>query len=340
MKLSYPALALLLFGGCSTAAETVTIDAGTADRALVSDAAPVDAGTVDVLAAADVPAVDDVVAAPDAGVSGDVSSAVARLIAERPYRLVVPDDNAPTRAAPLLILLHGYGASGSLQELYFRMTREANARGILYAIPDGTLDATVHRFWNATDACCDFAHTGVNDVAYLDAIIDDVSARYAVDPRRIFLIGHSNGGFMAHRMACERAGRIAAIVSLAGATFTDAARCAPTEPVAVLEVHGTADPTIAYNGGLNLGVTYPSAATSVARWAGYNHCASTTTSGTTFDLDTVILGAETRISRYDGCMGGAAELWSIEGGVHLPALSAQWPTLTLDWLMAHPKPAR
>ncbi len=340
MKLSYPALALTLFGGCSTAAEMVTVDAGSADRALVNDVAAVDAGTGDALVATDVPVLEDAVSATDSGASADVSPTVARLIAERPYRLVVPDDNVPTRAAPLLILLHGYGASGLLQELYFRMTREANARGILYAIPDGTLDAAVRRFWNATDACCDFAQRGVNDVAYLDAIIDDVSARYAVDPRRIFLLGHSNGGFMAHRMACDRAGRIAAIVSLAGATFTDASRCAPTEPVAVLQVHGTADPTIAYNGGLNFGSGYPSAATSVARWAGYNRCASTTTSGTTFDLDTVIPGVETRISRYDGCMGGAAELWSIEGGLHLPALGPQWSVLTLDWLMAHPKPAR
>jgi polyhydroxybutyrate depolymerase len=141
-------------------------------------------------------------------------------------------------------------------------------------------------------------------------------------------------------MACERAGRIAAIVSLAGATFADAARCAPSEPVAVLEVHGTADTTILYNGGSNIGVAYPSAATSVSRWGTNNRCAATTTSGTTFDLETALPGAETRVARYDGCMGGAAELWSIEGGAHLPALSAQWPALTLDWLMAHPKPAR
>ncbi|MDB4931913.1 MAG: hypothetical protein JWM10_4397, partial [Myxococcaceae bacterium] len=275
-----------------------------------------------------------------AGSPADVPAATARLIAARPYRLVVPDANVPATPSPLLIILHGYGVSGSVQELFFRMTREANTRGVLYAIPDGTPDASMRRFWNATDACCDFGHVGVDDVAYLDAIIDDASARYAVDPRRIFLIGHSNGGFMAHRMACERANRIAAIVSLAGATFTDAARCTPSEPVAVLQVHGTADATIRYNGGANAGFAYPSAATSVARWATNNRCAATTTSGTTFDLDTSIAGAETRVSRYDGCMGGAAELWSIEGGAHLPAINAQWPALTLDWLMAHPKPAR
>ena len=339
MKLSSSALTLLLVAGCSSA-ETTAVDAGAVDRPSSADVAAVDTSEVDV--ALDAGAADAPVAVPDAGAAAaDVSPAVARLIADRPYRLVVPDDNVPSRAAPLLILLHGYGASGSLQELYFRMTREANARGILYAIPDGTLDASMRRFWNATDACCNFARVAVDDVAYLDAVIDDVSARFAVDPRRIYLIGHSNGGFMAHHMACARSSRIAAVISLAGATFSDPARCTPTEPVAVLQVHGTADSTILYNGGSFMGgSSYPSAATSVSRWATHDRCASASTPGATLDLESAIVGAETRVERYEGCAGGAAELWTIQGGAHLPALAAQWPTLTLDWLLAHPKPAR
>ena len=64
-----------------------------------------------------------------------------------------------------------------------------------------------------------------------------------VDPYRIYVAGHSNGGFMSYRLACTHADRIAAIVSLAGATFDTPADCSPTEPVAVLQIHGTADDT-------------------------------------------------------------------------------------------------
>lgn len=340
MKLPSAVALLLLAAGCSESESPFDRDSAvTTDLGAAVDLGVADAGA-DAGSTVDVPAAEDVPPAPvDVGRPADVPAAVARRIAERPYRLVVPEGNDPTRAAPLLILLHGYGTTGAIQDLYFRMTRQANMRGVLYAIPDGTLDASDRRFWNATDACCDFARANVDDVGYIDAIIDDVSARYAVDPRRIFLIGHSNGGFMAHRMACDRSNRIAAIVSLAGATHNVASRCAPTEPVSVLQVHGTADGTISYTGGTNGGSLYPGAATTVSRWATLNRCAPTRTAATPIDIDTNLEGAETTVERHEGCMGGAAELWTITGGSHAPGLNAQWSVLALDWLLAHPKPA-
>ena len=95
--------------------------------------------------------------------------------------------------------------------------------GFLYAFPDGTRDRLGNRFWNASDACCDLFQSGVDDVAYLTAVIDDMSARFHVDAKRIHLVGHSNGGFMSHRYACDRAERVAAFVSLAGDNYKDAA---------------------------------------------------------------------------------------------------------------------
>ena len=83
-----------------------------------------------------------------------------------------------------------------------------------------------------------------------------VQARYPVDSRRVFVLGHSNGGYMSHRMACDHADLIAGIVSLAGAAYDDPPagelplpRCRPSEPVAVLEVHGMADGTVRYGSG-------------------------------------------------------------------------------------------
>src|SRR5262249_2397409 len=123
------------------------------------------------------------------------------LIKARPYQVDVPDGWKNDTPLPLIVLLHGYGATGILQFAYFCFTDLKNSRQVIIAYPDGTIDSTGNNFWNATDACCDFNHTGVDDVAYLDAVLDDVEAHYKVDTKHVYFVGHSNGGFMAHRMA-------------------------------------------------------------------------------------------------------------------------------------------
>lgn len=263
----------------------------------------------------------------------------APLIAARPYLSAAPavDRKQPL---PLLILLHGYGASGQLQDAYWGLNQLVNDVGILYAYPDGTRDTAGNRFWNATDACCNFNGSNVDDVDYIEAIIDDMSRRYRVDRKRIYVVGHSNGGFMSYRLACDLAPRIAAIASLAGHNWLDPARCQPREPVAVLQIHGTADATVPYNGGTpqnGIGGT-PSAPNDVAGWATRNGCTTLAQATTTLDVDNVLAGTETTVDRWQGCRGGAAELWTIAGGSHVPALVANWPTLLWSFLSAHSKP--
>lgn len=258
---------------------------------------------------------------------------------QRPYTAVVPSSYLPGRPAPLLVALHGYGSNGPQMESYFRLSEIAEREGFLSVYPNGTFDPNGRAFWNATNACCNFFGSMVDDVAYIAAIIDDMSSKYAVDPSRVFVAGHSNGAFMANRVGCDLAGRVAAIVSFAGATWEDPARCATVRPVSVLLIHGDADPTISYVGGVDA-ATYPSAHATAATWAQKNGCTGTLTStGRTLDLETNLAGKETRIDSTTGCPdGGAVDLWTIHGGGHVPSLSPAFNTTIWDWLADHPRP--
>jgi len=260
-------------------------------------------------------------------------------ITARPYPLFVPSGYVEGTPTPLVILLHGYGADGATQESYFQLQPIAEANTFLYATPSGTLDGAGNHYWNATDACCDLDDLNVDDVTYLRALIDDVAAHYTVDPRRIYFVGHSNGGFMSHRMACELGDRVAAIVALAGTVWADPALCTPAAPVAVAQVHGTADSVINYGGGSVFGqAPYPGAMATFTTWSTIDGCTGTS-SGDTYDLDSGLPGAETDILRATGCAaGGAVELWTINGGSHIPNLQPIWAQTVWDFLSSHPKP--
>lgn len=277
-------------------------------------------------------------ATPDVSSKPDVPEAIAAMIRARPYSLRVPTSYTADRAWPLVLLIHGYGAAGLAQAAYLGLTGTAERRGFLLAMPDGTLDATGRRFWNATDACCDFGGTRVDDVAYLTAVVDDVAARFRVDPGRVFVIGHSNGGFMTNRIACDRADRFAAAVSIAGATWSDSARCAPARTISMLLVHGVGDATVSFEGGsLDGRVNFPSARNTAAAWARLNRCDATfTETSTRGDYDTAVSGEETRVGRHENCApGGASELWSMEGSGHIPGFNTAWNDAVVDWLEAH-----
>ena len=259
-----------------------------------------------------------------------------------PITIHVPASYDPGSPAPLAILLHGYGSNGEALERRFGFEAAAETAGIIYAAPDGTTDLDGYPFWNATDACCDWDSLGVDDSGYLRSLIEAIQADYNIDERRIYCAGGSNGGFMSYRMACDHADLIAGVVSVAGATFDNPADCTPAGPLHILQIHGTADATVLYAGGLLYLVPYPGAVESVEIWAQYNGCDATPVAPPdTLDLDANLPGAETTITRYpDGCSpGGSAELWTINGGSHVFPTTPDFGPAIAQFMLTHPKPA-
>jgi polyhydroxybutyrate depolymerase len=280
----------------------------------------------------DDPVIDAAVGAPDARPTDP-------LIEARPYDFDVPPSYDPSTPMPLLVVLHGFSANGILQASYFGARSGAKKHNFLLAYPDGTTNSRNETFWNATDGCCDFEGSNVDDVGYIMAVVEDMKAHYNVDPKRIYLFGHSNGGFMAHRLACDHGDKFAAIVSLAGMTWQDQTKCAAPAKIAVLQIHGDADETVPYLG-RNDGVTYPSAPLTVAAWATKNACpAGDPVADTDIDLSDVIDGSETTRAAYAGCpAGGDVSLWTIRGGPHLPSFGDDFFDIVWGWMSTHSRP--
>ncbi|MCY3603096.1 MAG: hypothetical protein OXH12_08450 [Chloroflexi bacterium] len=258
---------------------------------------------------------------------------------ERPAVLLVPRDADRTEPRPLVLLLHGYGSSGAGADAYFQFAAQVNELGFGLILPNGTEDPEGEHFWNGTTECCDMLETGVDDAGYLRGLIEEAGAHAAFD--KVFAVGHSNGGFMAYRLACEAIPGLTAIVSLAGGTYANPIDCRAPSAVSVLQIHGDRDLVIRYAGGplkgpLGWTESVPGAEESVLRWAERAGCdLNAAEELAPIDTDLFVEGAETNIQRWrEGCAGGTVhELWTIRGGGHVPLVwGTEFTERILLWL--------
>jgi len=248
---------------------------------------------------------------------------------ERPAVVVPPPDYTWEEYGllPVIVLLHGYSANSGLQDLIFQLQLRTD-EGYIVLLPEGTKNPDGFQFWNATEECCDFYGSGVDDAGYLLSLVDEVEAYYPVDADRILFTGHSNGGYMSHRLACEAADRIAGIASLAGATFETKGECDPSEPVSMLQMHGDLDASVLYEGS----AYYPGAEEIAERWSDYNACDEYVDDPSRDYVDS-LAGDETRVRRYEGCDGATTELWTHVGSAHVPLFNDSWRDDLLTWLL-------
>ena len=242
----------------------------------------------------------------------------------RPALLRVPGGHEHRRPLPLVIGLHANGDEGSDMEARFgEAVRDGMSSAVLSIFPDGTFDAARGgRFWDATGACCRFgaARPIPDDVSWLSALISEAVDSYGADADGVIVFGLSNGGFMAHRMACASTRPLRAIVALSSATHLDfARRCqgAAANP-SVLHAHAYNDNTVPYHGGpapfLGTGVVIPSALTTVRDWVDRLGCnpSATFSSG-----ETMGLGAVTDVLDYRACRGGRKVVhWAFHSASH------------------------
>jgi len=239
--------------------------------------------------------------------------------ARRTYRLEVPPAVlAQSQPVPLVVVLHGAFSSGRGIARDTGYAELAEAEGFVAVFPDGIGLAGLLRHWNAGHCCGKAARTGIDDVGFVLEVIDDVSRRLEIDQQRIYLIGSSNGGMLAHRIAAEQPERIAA-AAVWGASIGGRPRPAAEPyqipeariPVPMTILHGRMDEAVPYNGRAEAPAGV-SALASARFWAAVNGCDREPVTGSL---------ARGAISTEVWCPDGPApvELLTIEGWGH------DWP---------------
>jgi polyhydroxybutyrate depolymerase len=236
----------------------------------------------------------------------------------RTYRIYAPAHRA--NPAPVLVVLHGGGGSGSGQELMTLggFNRIADREGIIVLYPDG-----IGRNWNdgRGDVHSRAFEENVDDVGFLKALLKQVSASYPIDRKRVFATGMSNGGFMSFRLACDASDTFLAVAPVVAELSVDLGpRCHPDRPVSVAILDGTEDPLVPWNGGyvkvfgIKRGQAWP-AMRSFEKWIELDACKLR------FDEPEVNRVADDGTSlvrhRATSCAGGAeVRLYEIRGGGH------------------------
>ncbi len=153
------------------------------------------------------------------------------------------------RPAPVVIVLHGGGGNAANAVRMTGFDGIAEREGVVAVYPDGTAatDRRVLLTWNAGHCCAAAMQNAVDDVGFVAAIIDALTASGQADPSRVYVTGMSNGGMMAHRLGRELSSRVAAIAPVVGAVFGD--EPPPAAPVPAFIIVGADDQIVPPAGG-------------------------------------------------------------------------------------------
>ena len=228
---------------------------------------------------------------------------------QRDYIVYIPELYDGTTTVPLVLNFHGYGSNAAQQMFYGDFRDIADTEGFLLVHPEGTTFIG-DQFWNVGFPGLS---STIDDVGFTEALIDELATLYAIDLDRVYATGMSNGGFMSFLLACQLSEKIAAVASVTGSmtqdTFND---CNAQLPTPVLQIHGTDDGVVLYNGN-NLSIPI---ADVISYWVDYNNCETTPTTTTLPDVD-VSDGSTVEHSVYeDGDNGITTEHMKVIGGGH------------------------
>lgn len=215
---------------------------------------------------------------------------------------------------PLVLVLHGRLGNGKNIMEDSKFNEVSDKEGFFVAYPDG-----YSRSWADGRGATPADRNKIDDVEFIEKLIGHLSELFPIAQDKIFIVGHSNGGFMTQRMLLEKSKRFRAGVSVSSQISEYVLKnFEPSANVSVAFIAGTDDPTVPYYGGyVRDGGQILSVEESVDRWVGWNSCSKTSKLETRDAKDDQ---TKLEIYSYDQCKGKTfVRLYKVVGGGH------NWP---------------
>jgi polyhydroxybutyrate depolymerase len=229
---------------------------------------------------------------------------------QRTFLLFAPRGGPRKERLPILIALHGGLGNGSRAAQQTGLAKYVESLGMLAIFPDAG-----GKQWNDGR---ETTNNGLDDVAFLRAVITTAAQNWGGDPSRVFVVGASNGGMMAQRMACDAAD----VVTAVGAVVANmpehlAASCRPSRPIPIVLISGTKDRLMPWDGGVvtsspilgGAGGKVLSALETFDLWSTFDGCRQPEVSQ--------LAGIPVKRHSTTGCQSGTqVVLYEIDGGGH------------------------
>jgi len=240
---------------------------------------------------------------------------------QRDYILYIPAIYDGNTDVPLVLNFHGIESNATEQMFYGDFRDIADTEGFLLVHPEGTLLNGVQH-WNVDNFTAGTT-TGstADDVGFTEALIDELASQYTINLDRVYSTGMSNGGYMSLLLACQLSDKIAAVASVTGSMTPETYdACNAQHPIPVLQIHGTSDADVPYNG-----VFWSRSIDDViSYWVNYNNCDTNPTTTSFPNIDTLDGSTVEHFVYTGGDNGVTTEHMKVTGGNHT------WPGATFD----------
>jgi len=233
----------------------------------------------------------------------------------RSYRIHLPPNFDPQESLPLVFNLHGFTSNAFQQEAYSEMNTVADSARFIVCYPDG-----IGAAWNVGWA---FGSTA-DDIGFISSMIDNFAENYNINTSRVYSCGMSNGGFMSYHLACNLPEKIAAVASVTGSMVPGSlAECMADPARPIMEIHGTEDFTVPYEGSNNVALPIE---TVVSHWLSANECLLVSDTTDYPDINTGDNCTASRIDYTDCAEDKMVSLIKVFNGGHT------WPGASITFI--------